>query len=577
MTVTDERSMLRGFGFAGYRSVSGEILRFGPLSNFNVLAAQNNSGKSNVLRFVHEVLPKVRVNDSGSVSVPTIAGFDLPQGLSNQTLSFSVAILPGAIPQNGGWVNRVMEFDCFRQSDDDLIWVDFEGVSAGDTTLDISRGLIDAAISEYGEQRWQQDFKQALHYELNGGTVDPISVMRRLIGRAAAKFAVPSVATISATRRIELDDTEESGDVLGGAGIISALAALQNPPAETWGASRDRFESINRFAQTVMDDKSVRVHVPHTRNTILIENQYGTFPLDNVGTGIHELIMFATASVIRENQIICIEEPETHLHPILQRKLAGFLTRETSNQYLVATHSAHLLNYEESTIFHLRMDGGVTSLLGVKHPHEFSALCADLGYRPSDLLQTNAVIWVEGPADRTYLRRWIELVAPTLKIDIDYSIMIYGGSTLNHLSADKSALDDFIDLCRLNRQSTVLIDSDKKTSRGRLNSTKQRIRAEFDSDSSQGFAWVTAGYTIENYIPLAKLQAAIDAVHRARTITGTDPRWSNPLATVSGKSFDKVAIARAAALSLDDADLNVFDLRSQVIRVVEFIRKANGA
>jgi hypothetical protein len=50
-------------------------------------------------------------------------------------------------------------------------------------------------------------------------------------------------------------------------------------------------------------------------------------------------------------------------------------------------------------------------------------ICDDLGYRPSDLLQADCVIWVEGHSDNIYVRRWIELIDPNQDEGIDYSIV----------------------------------------------------------------------------------------------------------------------------------------------------------
>src|SRR6185436_4479105 len=45
-----------GFGLALYRSFGESIQRVGPLSKANLIIGQNNSGKSNVLRFATEHL-----------------------------------------------------------------------------------------------------------------------------------------------------------------------------------------------------------------------------------------------------------------------------------------------------------------------------------------------------------------------------------------------------------------------------------------------------------------------------------------------------------------------------------------
>lgn len=575
MTTTDERRLLPGFGFAGYRSFAGEVVRLGPLGVFNVLAAQNNSGKSNVLRFAQFVLPGIRATNPEELSYLPPAGLDSPANGLDQTFRFSVALDRSDTEERlpGTQARRVLALPCLGREEDDLVWCDLE-VRPGANALAPSPSLVNAAMIEYGPD-WTHNYQSAVN-EMGGGVLDPTDAMKRTIGRIANAFVSPPVATIAASRQINLQSTIETGDIITGLGVIAVLAELQNPPAETWKQSKAKFEAINHFVQTVMDDPSVRLHVPHTGDTVLIETDLGTFPLDNVGTGIHEVVMFAAAAVTRDGHLMCIEEPETHLHPILQRKLAKFLTEETTNQYLVATHSAHLLNFDNATIFHLTLTEGVTELTGVRQPHQFSAVCADLGYRPSDLLQANAVVWVEGPADRVYLQRWIEIVNPSLVEGVDYSIMIYGGSTLNHLSASDEALEEFISLRKLNRHSVVVIDSDKTSSRSKINKTKRRLLAEFESNEIEGHPWLTAGYTIENYLPSARLAAAVAAVHPGRVPSGDGTRWSNPLAS-DPKPYNKVAIARAAAATLDVADLDELDLKAQLKKLVEFIMNANGA
>ena len=52
--------VLRGFGCAGYRSLSSkQIQRIGPLNKIHLLAGPNNAGKSNVLRATQLFLPSL--------------------------------------------------------------------------------------------------------------------------------------------------------------------------------------------------------------------------------------------------------------------------------------------------------------------------------------------------------------------------------------------------------------------------------------------------------------------------------------------------------------------------------------
>lgn len=98
---------------------------------------------------------------------------------------------------------------------------------------------------------------------------------------------------------------------------------------------------------------------------------------------------------------------------MLQRRLLRYLIEKTSNRYLITTHSAHLLDAERTAVYHLTLTPEGTQIQRASDPGSLYRLCADLGYRPSDLLQANSVLWVEGPSDRIYLRRGSTSSPPT--------------------------------------------------------------------------------------------------------------------------------------------------------------------
>jgi len=68
----------------------------------------------------------------------------------------------------------------------------------------------------------------------------------------------------------------------------------------------------------------------------------------DVGFGISQVLPIVVEALARQRSVICVEQPEIHLHPALQAQLADLLIESTAeegraNQFLVETHSEHLV------------------------------------------------------------------------------------------------------------------------------------------------------------------------------------------------------------------------------------------
>lgn len=581
--MDDDRPLLPGIGFAGYRSFATWQPLWFP-TKVTVLAGVNNSGKSNILKFLQHVAPQLQTGGSAPQQQPGLVrleALDRPRGFDRTSaLEVGVPIPVGSFGDrqdpraNHGHVEP-RSLAAYQEGAMSLL-ADEDGIYWSRFIVkdnQVVPSQVDTAMAEW--PAWDSHFDNAL-YALGGGAVNARSVMERLLTSIGGFSAIPNVVTISSARRVEATGDAEP-DWLSGRGIIRALGALQNPPHDQWDKARPRWAAINQFVRVVLGDEDTSLNVPHDFSTIQVETPQRVLPLASMGSGVEQVIVLAAAATVTTSSLVCVEEPETNLHPLLQKKLIRYLTDETDNQYVVATHSSHLLDDSRSTTYHVRLTthGSLADL--ARRPHELIEICHDLGYRPSDLLQANCVIWVEGPSDRIYIRRWLELMDPQLAEGIDYTIMFYGGKLLAHLTASHDALADFISLRRLNRASAIVIDSDKKSSRARINETKQRIKAEFKADEpANGFAWVTNCYTIENYVPADVLKAAVEATHARTTYTPAD-QWENPLPSGSGNPrFDKIAIALTASEALTPEHLDQYDLKRQLSALRQFIHTANG-
>jgi putative ATP-dependent endonuclease of OLD family len=237
------------------------------------------------------------------------------------------------------------------------------------------------------------------------------------------------------------------------------------------------------------------------------EDQFGTVvPLAYRGLGVQRLAMVAFLKYVAEHDtkkrqcmIFGIEEPETFLHPSAQRDLinAFWQLKNKGCQIIITSHSPVFAAEadEDDLILVTRRGAGASITQGSELSTDM--IVEELGILPRDqLVGLNACVFVEGPADQTYL----ETVAKTLKASGKLSsefaerkigVVLVAGDNLRFY-VEKGLLK------KLNRNFAVLVDSDKKNPGDSISQKLLRWKTKCESDG--GTFKILRKRSVENYL-----------------------------------------------------------------------------
>lgn len=363
----------------------------------------------------------------------------------------------------------------------------------------------------------------------------------------------------------------------------------------------DLLDALNKIMNP--DAHFSGITVQKTRNKLwevyLYENDV-RYPLSKMGSGLKTIILVLLNllivsykyyhSCIKDNTVVfAFEELENNLHPALQRRLFKYIDafiEDHPNTYVFLTTHSHVpinmfAGREGAQILHVVREHGVSSIETIGSFKNRNKALDDLGVRASDLLQSNGIIWVEGPSDRIYIKHWMEIWGGAkLREGVDYQFLYYGGRLLSHYTADESEMqedqadENLIEILKINRHAVIVIDSDITKDQPSINKTKERIKEEFKQN--QMLCWITAGKEIENYVPYQAINSAFGCSLVQCGMNELFPTYIEQDDT-SKKAFSRGKVSFASEvvkhITKDDSiQVQGSDLDQQIIEIIKTIR-----
>lgn len=540
-------------GLKKYKSFN-ESATLDGLGNVNLIIGKNNSGKSSLLDIVEYVFNKSLIFENAPEEV------FVGQILTDSAISssFSKNISGGSIGGN---------YYAYGSK--------FKGNN-------VSYKLLRKVDTGYSSNQIKNDVD--LYEVIDGNRARPEFI------RAFSNLysTLPQgIRKVAAERNI-IPEEQTGCDVLpNGIGATSIISTYLNDSKKDEKLVEE--ELLSTFNEILGEDahfdaiKVQQVEQPDKSYLweIFLTEQGERYPLSKMGSGLKTILLVLINLLIctkeKSARVFLFEELENNLHPALQRRLFNYIYNYAIEHDIIVFMTSHshvsincYFGKESANIYHVeKIDGGST-VKKIENYLDKAELLDDLDVRASDLLQSNGIIWVEGPSDRIYIKKWLSLVEPSLKETEHYQFAYYGGRLLSHYTGAVEG-NDLIKILLTNRNSAIVIDSDKRNRQATINETKKRVQGEFETNKL--FCWVTKGKEIENYITSRTINAHYDSALAQVKQYELFPSYISSLN--DNFSLQKVKFAQDLADDIKAEDLAILDLKEKVTKLATVIKKWN--
>lgn len=494
------------------------------LSHLNVFIGTNNSGKSRFIRYLF----------SDEEHVNFISSFDEDEQSFNRDV-IKYKSLFKIIATKGNRYAKGIILESRIESK-----FNFEDVDSIDSLLKIAYNLLSIK---------SEDFKHPDSY--NSATLKSLKIKFRSLGSDIYNYALKFenirikrlyIPILRGLRPIQYngdnfknDDNYSKRTLFdyfknnlrdSSKAIFTGLSIYEDIKKLLLGDENNRalIAGFEKFLEATIFEEKVTLIPKYNEDVLNIKiGSNRQRPIFDLGDGLQTLISIFFPIFVRKDEslLVFIEEPESHLHPKWQTLLANALQNFTKHSFFISTHSSAFINNEDTSVYRVEKSNNLSRIKRLEFDKQKSGLLLELGYKPSDLLQTNYILWVEGPSDKIYLNYWISIVDDTLVEGIHYSIMFLGGDNFKHVLND----NDFEILSRLNQNFGLVLDSDKTSKDSIISDNKKNIQNQFNEKGL--FCWITNFRMIENYVPMTDFENAIKAVHKRDNIEIPDGDYDN--------------------------------------------------
>lgn len=556
---------MEGLRFKGYKSFTQEYVEILEFEKINVFIGKNNSGKSSCLDIIKDIIDPNELDKNPFLK--NGLEIQLVHALSEEEIRyvFSENTFGGGIPTENhymfgkNYIGKKMNFRISVEKDYRTRERDFQYQYVE------NKNVFEAEYNNYWNQFGERMRSLWKEYEFRR-----LDAERNIVPEVESNDENINLNGEGASNLIrKIINYSEYDENIVQEELLTALNAIIYPETT--------YENIK--IQQVDDAGELKWE-------IFLQEKGKRYALSKMGSGLKTIILVLANLLIipklkaykNKKIIYAFEELENNLHPALRRKLFEYIykyAQDNDIMIFLTTHSHVAINTfcdkEGTQIFHVEKQDGVSKMHKIDDYISKTTLLNDLDVRASDILQSNGIIWVEGPSDRVYIKRWLKIFGgDEIEEGRDYQFLYYGGRLLSHYTAEQDC-EDLISILLTNRNAAIVIDSDKRKNNSKINETKKRVKNEFEKYGA--FCWITKGKEIENYLEKEAIEEAFGKkVGKQCEQYQLFPEYIGPICP----TFKKVEFAqKVVPYVIQERASKMLDLEKQVKSLYAVIKKWN--
>jgi hypothetical protein len=374
------------------------------------------------------------------------------------------------------------------------------------------------------------------------------------------KFKSSNIRLIEAKRNIKSNydlKSEERKELLKY--LFECKNCLSSDPKREWYDNLNRkFKELSGgyVFDLVMDDKLVSLY---------FEDAYdgSWYEADAMGLGLRDLLYMMAIASFPDTKIVLLEEPESHLHPELQRRLLNFFSEQDNKLFFITTHSNVFLDltYVDSLFLVRRTEKGIE----VENVKEKAIIMSELGYLSSDNMHADILIITEGKTDIPVFEEFFKKSVMHRCYYTHDIKFLNGGGITNLPDFDYSAL------IRNYGQVVIVVDGD--INNGSIKA-RQKIKDIVNDMHNSGLTSIhyveLDGYGVENYFSIESIKNVYPSLYKNSDFQNSLVKGTIPLkGQIKGVSKDDKFFYREIARDMNLSEIIAMDLYEKLITYVD--------